>query len=125
MILASNVIHATADLRQTLRHLRGLLAPGGVLLMLEVADRERWIDLTFGLTDGWWRFVDTDLRAEYPLLSRDEWIALLASEGFEAEPVNAPHPHSREVLLAARKPAQEKCAGGSIVVGAGGRRWCG
>lgn len=107
VILASNVIHATADLRQALRHLRGLLAPGGVLLMLEVAGRERWIDLTFGLTDGWWRFVDTDLRPEYPLLSREEWTALLSSEGFEAGALTPQHPHSREVLLAGRRPDRD------------------
>ena len=102
VVVASNVIHATADLRQTLRHLRSLMAPGGVLLMLEVAGKERWIDLTFGLTDGWWRFTDSDLRKEYPLLSRAEWIALLQSAGFDAAAVSPEHPHSREVLLAAR-----------------------
>ncbi len=112
VILASNVIHATADLRQTLGHLRSLLAPGGVLLILEVAGRERWIDLTFGLTDGWWRFIDTDLRPEYPLLARDEWISLLAAAGFEVAAVGARHPHSREVLLAARKPVHDALRSG-------------
>jgi acyl transferase domain-containing protein/NADPH:quinone reductase-like Zn-dependent oxidoreductase len=117
VILASNVIHATADLRQTLRNLRGLLAPGGVLLMLEVSGRERWIDLTFGLTDGWWRFVDTDVRPEYPLLTRDEWTGLLSSEGFEASAISPAHPFSREVLLAARRPALEVLpAGGQWLV---------
>ena len=123
VILASNVVHATADLRQTLRHLRSLLAPGGVLLMLEVAGRERWIDLTFGLTDGWWRFTDSDLRAEYPLLSRAEWRALLVSEGFDTDEIGAPHPHSREVLLAARVPAREHLATGGqwiVLADAGG-----
>jgi acyl transferase domain-containing protein/NADPH:quinone reductase-like Zn-dependent oxidoreductase len=112
VILASNVIHATSDLRQTLRQLRQLLAPGGVLLMLEVSERERWIDLTFGLTEGWWRFVDADLRPEYPLLSRDEWTAVLSSEGFEAMAVSPAHPHSREVLLAARRPEREALPAG-------------
>ena len=117
VILASNVVHATADLRQTLRSLRSLLAPGGVMLLLEVAGRERWIDLTFGLTDGWWRFTDTDLRPEYPLLSRNAWRALLQSEGFEVDEVGARHQHSREVLLAARKPARDPIpAGGSWIV---------
>ena len=121
VILASNVVHATADLRQTLRHLRSMLAPGGVILLLEVAGRERWIDLTFGLTDGWWRFTDTDLRAEYPLLSRSEWRALLQLEGFDADEIGAAHPHSREVLLAARRPARERLpAGGSWIVLADG-----
>jgi predicted TPR repeat methyltransferase len=32
LIVAANVIHATADLRQTLGHVQQLLAPGGLLL---------------------------------------------------------------------------------------------
>ena len=72
------MIHATADLRKTLGCLRGLLAPGGMLLMLEVAAPERWIDVTFGLTDGWWRFTDTALRPAYPLLARTQWLELLS-----------------------------------------------
>jgi len=105
LILASNVVHATADLQQTLARLRELLSPGGTLLMLEVAGFERWIDLSFGLTDGWWRFTDTQLRRDYPLLSRPAWLELLATAGFEAAAVGAADARSREVLLAARKPA--------------------
>ena len=82
------MVHATADLRQTLGRLRELLAPGGMLLMLEVAGLERWIDITFGLTEGWWRFTDTDLRPDYPLLSRDRWLDLL-------ETLDSMPPHRR------------------------------
>ncbi|MEP7209607.1 MAG: SDR family NAD(P)-dependent oxidoreductase [Alphaproteobacteria bacterium] len=110
LILASNVIHATADLGATLARLRGLLAPGGVLLMLEVAGDERWIDVTFGLTEGWWRFTDRHLRKDSPLLSRDAWLALLAKAGFEAEALNAVDPRTREVLMAARKPVEAKAS---------------
>ena len=104
LILASNVVHATADLRCSLEALHSLLAPGGTLLMLEVAGFERWIDITFGLTDGWWRFVDSDLRVDYPLLTRSSWRTLLTSVGFEAGEIGGEHALSREVLLAARKP---------------------
>ena len=53
------MIHATADLARTLGHVRPLLAPGGLLVMLEVTAPQRWFDLTVGLTDGWWAFTDT------------------------------------------------------------------
>ncbi len=82
VIIAANVIHATADLRRTLRHLRQMLAPGGALLMLEMIRPERWVDLSFGLTDGWWRFVDSDIRPDYPLIAQQDWLALLAESGF-------------------------------------------
>jgi acyl transferase domain-containing protein/2-polyprenyl-3-methyl-5-hydroxy-6-metoxy-1,4-benzoquinol methylase/acyl carrier protein len=82
IVLAVNVLHATKDLQQTLKHIQGLLVPGGTLLISEVTAPERWIDLTFGLTDGWWRFTDSDLRSSYPLLTRRKWIELLSQLKF-------------------------------------------
>jgi len=83
IVLASNVLHATADLRRSLRHVRRLLAPGGLLVLAEGTRPQRWIDLTFGLTEGWWKFEDVDERPSYPLLSRERWLKLLAEAGFE------------------------------------------
>lgn len=83
LILASNVLHATTDLRTTLRHVESLLAPGGTLCVLEVTRARGWVDLTVGLTEGWWLYEDTDLRAENPVLSREGWLALLEEVGFE------------------------------------------
>jgi len=84
LVIASNCIHATADLRRTLANVRQLLAPGGWLVMMEVTRPQRWFDVTFGFTDGWWRFHDADLRTKYPLLSRHEWRQLLGATGFES-----------------------------------------
>ena len=83
IIIASNVIHATSDVMRTLANVRRLLAPGGWLLMLEVTRPQRWFDVTFGLTDGWWRFRDHDLRTHYPLLSRAQWKRLFRQTGFD------------------------------------------
>jgi acyl transferase domain-containing protein/NADPH:quinone reductase-like Zn-dependent oxidoreductase/SAM-dependent methyltransferase/acyl carrier protein len=82
IIVASQVLHATTDLRQTLAHVRQLLAADGLLVLLEVVKPARWIDLVFGLTEGWWRFSDTDLRSEYPLLTFPRWKDLLGELGF-------------------------------------------
>ncbi len=82
-IIAANVVHATADLRTTLSHLRELLAPGGLLILQEMTRPLRWIDITFGMTEGWWRFTDGSLRPDYVLLARAQWLALLAEVGFE------------------------------------------
>lgn len=84
IVVASNVIHATTDLRRTLGRVRSLMAPGGLLAMLEVTAPQRWFDLTVGLTSGWWAFTDTELRPDYATLSRERWLALLAECGFEA-----------------------------------------
>src|SRR5262249_9842335 len=69
LVLAANVVHATGDLIATLTRLRTLLAPGGVLAMVEAAPGNRWLDLTFGLTTGWWAFRDLNLRPDGPLLT--------------------------------------------------------
>ena len=81
LVLASNVIHATSDLRRTLDRVRGLLAPGGLLVLLEVTRPERWIDLTFGMTEGWWSFQDKELRPTHALLDAQQWIQLLSEFG--------------------------------------------
>ena len=50
IVLAANVLHATRDLRQTLAHVGQLLEVHGLLMLLEGTARQRWVDLTFGLT---------------------------------------------------------------------------
>ncbi len=82
LVIAANVLHATQDLEQSLSQVQKLLAPGGLLLLLEVTGLERWIDITFGLTDGWWRFTDLDLRKSSPLLSPSGWLSVLSETGF-------------------------------------------
>jgi acyl transferase domain-containing protein/acyl-CoA synthetase (AMP-forming)/AMP-acid ligase II/SAM-dependent methyltransferase/acyl carrier protein len=82
LILAANVLHATPDLRQSLRTVRRLLAPSGVLVLLEGTGPRRLLDLIFGLTEGWWKFADLELRPQYPLLPPSAWGRLLTAEGF-------------------------------------------
>ena len=50
--------------------------------MLEPTGPNRWVDLVFGLTDGWWRFQDTNLRPTYPVLSAERWLTLLEETEF-------------------------------------------
>ena len=83
MVLAANVLHATADLGKTLGNVRKLLKPGGLLVLLEGTSPRRWVDLVFGLLEGWWRFSDRDLRPSYALMEPDNWSAILHSAGFE------------------------------------------
>ncbi|HLS56237.1 MAG TPA: type I polyketide synthase [Zeimonas sp.] len=111
VVIAANVLHATADLRQALFHARALLAPGGILMGLEGVAPERWVDLTFGLTEGWWRFTDTDLRPDYPLIGRTQWRDLLTALGF-TDVTTVPDDSSgqrslaQQALIVARAPAR-------------------
>ena len=110
MVISANVLHATRDLTQTLCHVRDLLAPGGLLLLLEGTARRRWIDLIFGLTEGWWRFSDAALRTDHPLLTETQWSALLDVQGFTDATTACPErPGARmlfkQSIVMARAPA--------------------
>ena len=94
LVIAANVLHATADLRQTLAHVRELLAPGGELILLEGTHPLVWFDLIFGLTEGWWKFTDLDLRPRHPLLSVEQWQNLLAESGFTTAVLQPKHQES-------------------------------
>ncbi|MEQ9335550.1 type I polyketide synthase [Thalassobaculum sp.] len=102
VVVAANVVHATADLRQSLRHLRQALAPGGLLLLVESTAPQRWWDIVFGLTEGWWRFTDTDLRPDHALLPAERWRPLLAGEGFAAVETVGADAEGRQTMILAR-----------------------
>ncbi|MBU8536761.1 SDR family NAD(P)-dependent oxidoreductase [Falsiroseomonas tokyonensis] len=110
LVLASDVLHATPDVAQSLRHVAALLRPGGVLLLNETTRAEDVATLTFGLLEGWWLAQDADRRLPHaPLLSIPCWAKALREAGFGAvEAVPAPGfgeadpPHA--VLLARRGP---------------------
>ncbi|MDY6949882.1 MAG: SDR family NAD(P)-dependent oxidoreductase [Thermodesulfobacteriota bacterium] len=83
LVLAANVLHATTELRRTLAHVHQLLAPDGMLILVEGTAPRRWLDLIFGLIEGWWKFTDHDLRPSYPLLSTSGWEEVLKESGFK------------------------------------------
>ncbi|MFL9898470.1 SDR family NAD(P)-dependent oxidoreductase [Paraburkholderia fungorum] len=115
VIVASNVIHATRDIEVSLRYLRGLLAPGGYLLLGEGTRPLRWLDLTFGLTVGWWHFTDTALR-NHALMSPDAWRSVLGRQGFPEREVYVLPELSAQSLIVARTEsttqASEQAAAG-------------
>ena len=85
LVIASNVLHATRHLNETLEHCRRLLAPSGYLVALETLRGLGWLDLTFGPLDGWWRF-DDHYRPHHALAGPDVWKQALDDAGFpEAE----------------------------------------
>ena len=81
--VAFNVMHATKSVAQSLAHVSELLAPGGLLVLQESVRPARWVDLIWGLTDGWWAFEDESRRTVSPLLDFDAWSDVLAEVGFE------------------------------------------
>jgi microcystin synthetase protein McyG len=99
IIIAANVVHATENLPVTLQHIKQLLAPNGLLILVEGTQPTRWLDLIFGLTPGWWRFND-QWRDNYPLLSASQWQTLLENSGFRE--VSSITPLSQQGIIIAQ-----------------------
>ena len=89
LLIASNVLHATRYLEETLAHCRDLLAPSGQLIALENLSGLGWMDLTFGQLDGWWRFADS-YRPHHALAEPSVWRRALGNVGFEEVEVLGP-----------------------------------
>ncbi len=85
VIVAANVLHATRDVGQSVRHVRRMLRPGGLVVVLEGTKRLRCMDVIFGVTAGWWRYADAERgRGRHPLLGVEAWERVLKGNGFEA-----------------------------------------
>lgn len=105
-VVASNVLHATSDLRATLGRVRRLLAPGGQLVALETHDSLQHAP-RFGLLDSFWVFTDFDLRTTTPLLSVSQWLSLLSECGFTDAHIAGDSAHSPDhgySLVVAQRP---------------------
>jgi len=83
IILGANAVHAARDLAAALRNISGLLAPGGLLVMLESTQHHGWFDMTTGLIEGWQHFED-ELRQGNPLLRAEQWRLVLGDHGFSS-----------------------------------------
>ena len=82
LVIASLVLHATSKLEYTMKNVRRLLKPGGLLLMLEVTSNGPMrMGFTMGGLAGWWLGGD-DGRPLSPCISSVQWDSLLRKTGF-------------------------------------------
>ena len=83
IVIAANVVHATESVQASLKNIQSLLAPGGVLVLLEAQPGQDWLELVFGNITGWWSFSDDRLGRSTPLLNAPEWYEALKGAGFD------------------------------------------
>lgn len=79
LIVASNAVHATHSLPESVKNIRKALRPDGFLMMLEMTETLRWVDIIFGLLEGWWLFDDGRPHA---LSHQLHWESVLHSAGY-------------------------------------------
>ncbi|KGP78394.1 SDR family NAD(P)-dependent oxidoreductase, partial [Paenibacillus sp. MAEPY2] len=103
VVIAANVLHATPDLRTTLRNVKALLKQGGMLLINEISSNSLFTHLTFGLLDGWWLYEDPELRLpDCPGAAPHVWKQLLLEAGFHSIefPARDWHEEGQQVIVA-------------------------
>ena len=82
LIVASNALHQTPDLDQTLSHARALLRPGGYLTVLEMTRSESLtISLGACMHPAWFAGIEAS-RTHLPLAGQKTWDAALREAGF-------------------------------------------
>ena len=79
IVIASNAVHATRSLSASARNIRNVLRPDGFLLMLEMTETIYWIDMVFGVLEGWWLFDDG---RQHALAHQSAWERTLRSAGY-------------------------------------------
>ncbi|MBN2717252.1 MAG: SDR family NAD(P)-dependent oxidoreductase [Deltaproteobacteria bacterium] len=81
LVIAANALHATKNIQDTLKNVHGLLANNGVLCLLEATTVPFYVNIAFGMTEGWWRYND-DVRMSHCTMKRNDWINVLEQTGF-------------------------------------------
>ena len=79
IVLATNCVHATHNLMESTKNIHDILRPDGFLLMLEMTEQLVWVDLVFGLVEGWWLFNDG---RKHALAPPSIWQKTLQSVGY-------------------------------------------
>jgi polyketide synthase PksM len=103
LIIAANVLHATPDIRETVRNAKAALATNGLLLLNEMSMNNILSHLSFGLLEGWWFYEDHGLRIPgCPALYPETWKQVLTSEGFDTVlfPLEKSHDLGLQVVVA-------------------------
>ncbi|EOD49628.1 putative polyketide synthase protein [Neofusicoccum parvum UCRNP2] len=81
LILASNVLHATQSIHETLSNVRKLLKPGGRLFLQELSPVWKMFNFIMGFLSGWWLGA-ADGRPDEPYMPASRWDAELRASGF-------------------------------------------
>ncbi|MBP1177198.1 polyketide synthase PksN [Paenibacillus sp. PvR133] len=101
--IATNVLHATRNIRQTLRNVKAALRENGLILINEISGNSLLNHLSFGLLEGWWLYNDPELRIPgSPGLYPESWRKVLEMEGFRSVffPAQEAHDIGQQIIVA-------------------------
>ncbi|KAI4228292.1 MAG: hypothetical protein L6R36_001722 [Xanthoria steineri] len=117
LVVATNVLHTTKNIRRSLVNIKKLLHPAGRLLLQELCPRSRWVNYIFGVLPGWW-CGSMDNRADEPYIGRERWESELCAAGFDPVEVailDSEAPYHLNAIMVAR-PSSTKNAGKRVTL---------
>ncbi len=97
IIIASNSLHRSRNIKTALENVQSLIAPGGILLLTEITKNSRLQQISAGfLEDGFTNFEDERRMSHKPLFSTESWLNVLKSGNFPEAAVfpGTNHPES-------------------------------
>ncbi|XHF30327.1 SDR family NAD(P)-dependent oxidoreductase [Corallococcus exercitus] len=120
LVMGTNVLHATKNIRRTLEQVKVLMKHHGWLAISELTDVPEYTTLTFGFLKGWWLFEDVaDRLPDAPLLSIPGWSTALQDTGFRplvacGQPGGLGHGLAQHVMIG----VSDGCVGAPAMVSA-------
>jgi len=96
LVIASQCLHATPNIANTLANCRKLLKPGGKLVLVENTQNAIGHGLVLGTLTGYWDGVP-DGRVDSPFLDLESWNSALLEAGFSGTELvlqDYPSPHN-------------------------------
>lgn len=117
LVIATNSLHSTPNLKETLTHVRQLLHSDGKLLLQELVPSSKWINYVLGTLPEWW-LGENDNRPNEPYVSPERWQSELTAAGFdtlEATEFDAEEPYQLNAMMIA-KPQQEVTASKAVTL---------
>jgi 3-oxoacyl-(acyl-carrier-protein) synthase/acyl carrier protein/2-polyprenyl-3-methyl-5-hydroxy-6-metoxy-1,4-benzoquinol methylase len=104
IIIATNVIHATADLNVSLKNICNRLKKDGIFILNEITTIQNFATVVFGLTDGWWLYRDAYRIENSPLVTEDNWKKLMENNGMSF--VGKYGDDGQQVMIATKRDSQ-------------------
>ncbi|KAK4145161.1 putative polyketide synthase [Dichotomopilus funicola] len=106
LVLAGNAVHATHNLVTSLTYIHQALRPDGFILLTELTRVVPFLDLVFGLFEGWWLFDDG---RKHAIVQPEHWEKEMHKAGFghvDWTDGNLPENSYQKVILAMASGSQ-------------------
>lgn len=83
LVLGYDVLQATSDIERSLKNIKSLLVPGGVLALIQSYDAHPIDNMIYGLAPGWWNYTADPIGRDMIVMSPERWKSVLENNQFK------------------------------------------